>query len=544
MLQRFSTELRKKSIFQKLLLAFAVVVIIPLTFSFYVAQRTASDLIVYQNMVETINSLALVANSIDALQQRAYSLAFYVSNDESIRSMLREDYDDFFNVYNLPEQELRLRLFNRTNRFSRILNNLSFNMMDVRSYLTVAATNNQRYINWPYTGYFSQSFMQYGGTGMLGIWTSFEKNYVTSERVRFPYVWTVGKNIFDPIDRAWLGTFVISIPERSIASLLSSDGSHNRIVLDESNMIIASTKEEWLDQCFSVIYAGSFIRGSSGFFQAVDENGAVILISHVATRNLEIIDIKYYNYIVSQINVVRINLFLLNILSVVVFVAVAAFIARSIHLDIIKRNLESEKEKRDAELKVLQAQITPHFLFNTLNSIRWAAINNHTKKAADMTLALSSLLRMTIINVDEFIAIETEVTNLQNYVAIFRMRQAIDFTFEVDMPEELMSYKIPKLLFQPIVENSLIHGFEGMTQGCKISIVGKKMEDGVYISIADNGVGMTDEQKDEKSRVPKFSGIGIGNVNQRIKLNFGEEYGLKIESVQGKGTVVRLHLPK
>ena len=261
-------------------------------------------------------------------------------------------------------------------------------------------------------------------------------------------------------------------------------------------------------------------------------------------RNLEIVDIQYYDTIVGQINSVRLNILLLNLLAMSILIAIAVVILRSIHLDLLKRNLQNEKEKRDVELKALQAQVTPHFMFNTLNSIRWAAINNNPTKAADMTLALSSLLRMTISNEDKFITIDAELENLKNYVAIFQMRQAVDYILEIDIPEELKSYLIPKLLFQPIVENSLIHGFDGKVKDCIIRITGNISSGSVYITISDNGVGMNVDEKNIKPAEPKLSAIGIDNVDQRIKLNYGEEYGLVINSVIGEGTSVQLHLPQ
>ena len=137
-------------------------------------------------MSDTTNSLILVANSVDALLQRTYSMAFYVSNDENIRSMLREDFEDNNNG-NLSEQERRLRLLNRINRFGGIVNNLSFNMIDKRAYLTVFATDSQMYTNWSYTGVFSKVFSDNISTGEANIWTGFESNYVASDRNRLQY---------------------------------------------------------------------------------------------------------------------------------------------------------------------------------------------------------------------------------------------------------------------------------------------------------------------------------------------------------------------
>jgi len=513
---------QNKSIFKKLLITFALVVIIPQTFSFYIAQRTVSDLIVYQIMSETDSSLTLVANSIDTLLQRTYSMALYVSNNEDVQLMLIEAERDAFNFYGLEPHELLLRQLERINYFNRFINNLVFNMIEVRAYITII-TNNQQFINWTYTGQFSESYFRYMDGEINRIWTIFEPNYVSIDSRNLPYVWTVGKNIIDPITNTWQGAFLISIPEQSIANLLSADNLQTRIILDENNRIISSTRQDLLGVYFDTINQ--------------DSN---MLISHVPLRNWQIVDIKYYDVIANELNVARYNLLAIIILSMSAFAVVAAFIAKGISKPLEKRFMEDARAKREAELKALQAQISPHFLFNTLNCIRWAAFNKRNKKAADMTLALSNLLRMTIVNGSEFISLETEVANLFHYVAIFQMSQEKDFAFSTDIPHELKSYQIPKLLLQPLVENSLIHGLNDSIEKGKITVTAKKTEDNVCITIRDNGGGI-DKSKPRKGQ--KFSGIGVENVNERIKLNYGAEYGLKIESELGQGTTVCLILP-
>ena len=512
---------QNKSIFKKLLMTFALVVIIPQAVSYYIAQRTTSNLIIYQNIAETVNSLTLVANSIDSLLQRAYSMALYVNSNENIGQMLQEASSDASNIYALNPQALQLRKLERINQFNRIINNLAFNMIEVRSYITIVAEG-QMFINWTNTGEFSEKYLENKHSNR--IWFGFEPNYVSIDNRNLPYVWTIGKNIMDPVNNTWQGAFLISIPERSVSDLLSADDTQTRFILDENNNIIASTDPELLGENFNKIY----------------DNEAMI-VSQVPLRNWYIVDIKYYDSLINLLNVSRLNLLMLNVLSIGTFVFIAGFIARGISKPLEKRFMTDAKAKREAELKALQAQISPHFLFNTLNSIRWAAFNNNNKKAGDMTFALSNLLRMTIVNGEEFITLETEVENLHYYVNIFKLSQAIDFSFIAEISEELKSYPIPKLLLQPVVENSLIHGFNEDTENGVIIVKAEKLINEICISIEDNGTGMDINKTIKKGQ--KFSGIGVDNVNERIKMNFGSEYGLKIESEIGKGTVVKLMLP-
>lgn len=165
--------------------------------------------------------------------------------------------------------------------------------------------------------------------------------------------------------------------------------------------------------------------------------------------------------------------------------------------NLIQENKMKEKKKRDAEHKAMQAQISPHFLFNTLNTIRWASINNNTQKAADMVLFLSNLLHMTVAKEDEMITVEQETENLKNYVNILKMRHSKGFDLVIDIEDEIKKYKIPKLLLQPLVENAIIHGFDEIITGGIIQVKGSTVNGSiVVISVIDNSKGMDQSTKD------------------------------------------------
>ena len=183
-------------------------------------------------------------------------------------------------------------------------------------------------------------------------------------------------------------------------------------------------------------------------------------------------------------------------------------------------------------------------LFNTLNSIRWAAINNNNEKAANMVLSLVKLLRMIINKDGELITIENEIDNVNNYIAILQMRHSINISLQLNLDKDLKEYRIPRLLLQPIVENSIIHGAEDERIEIIIKIKVEKIQSECIILIEDNGNGFdTEKVNSEKVKNNKFSGIGLNNVNERIKLYFGESYGLEVKSEINKGTTVSINLP-
>ena len=207
-------------------------------------------------------------------------------------------------------------------------------------------------------------------------------------------------------------------------------------------------------------------------------------------------------------------------------------------------NIKKEQTaKRDAELKMLQAQINPHFLFNTLNSLKWTAMLSNNNTLCDGLEALSGLMKDTILNKDELVNIETELNNLDNYATIQRIRYGCSFSLIYDIEEELKKCLVLKFILQPIVENSIIHGIEDENSVIEIRVIVRKQDECLHITVEDNGRGFDMTETDFVRKNKRLSGIGITNVDERIKINYGDEYGLKVESRPGLGTNVLIRLP-
>ncbi|MCX7711720.1 MAG: sensor histidine kinase [Clostridia bacterium] len=208
-----------------------------------------------------------------------------------------------------------------------------------------------------------------------------------------------------------------------------------------------------------------------------------------------------------------------------------------------------EKQKRKAELKALQAQISPHFLSNTLNTVKWLAGVQKAENIENIITSLIQLLHVSMGKGGDYITIREEIEYIKNYINIqeFRYYNKFKVTFEIE--EEIMDYRILKFLLQPVVENSLIHGIEPMEGQGLIVVKGFRYEDCVKITVTDNGVGIPEEKLEnilninDNSNKSRFSGIGISNVNERIRMNFGDQFGLQIESVPNLYTTVEITLP-
>ena len=202
---------------------------------------------------------------------------------------------------------------------------------------------------------------------------------------------------------------------------------------------------------------------------------------------------------------------------------------------------------RKPELRALQAQINPHVLYNTLDSIAWMCEEGRTKDAVEMVNALARLFRISISKGHELIPVEKEVEHAKSYLQIQKFRYKNQFQYSFDVQESCLHYYCNKITLQPIIENAIYHGLNRMIDEGFIEI--KIFEDGgdVVFTVEDNGVGMTKEQCESilhKEVKGQTGGIGIKNVNDRVKIYFGEQYGMKIESELDEGTKVSIRMPK
>lgn len=216
---------------------------------------------------------------------------------------------------------------------------------------------------------------------------------------------------------------------------------------------------------------------------------------------------------------------------------------------LMERVRKEETELRKTELRALQAQINPHFLYNTLDSIQWMCEQGKTEDATKMVGALARLFRISISRGHELITIRDEVRHAQNYLVIQSYRYRNQFSYEFDVDPALEGYFCNKITIQPLIENAIYHGIDRMVDDGRITVAVKDAEDDpndIIITVADNGVGMTDEQCERvlhKERSDS-SGIGVKNVNDRLKIYFGERYGISIESELDVGTTVKVRIPK
>lgn len=207
------------------------------------------------------------------------------------------------------------------------------------------------------------------------------------------------------------------------------------------------------------------------------------------------------------------------------------------------------ESKRRSEFDTLQSQINPHFLYNTLDIIVWMIENEKQSEAVKVVTALARFFRISLSKGKSIIPVKDELEHVRNYLMIQHMRYKNKFTYDIEADEDVLELASLKLMLQPLVENAIYHGMEFMDGDGEILIKAWREGDDLYMSVGDNGLGMTQEQVENlfaaAEHVPsrRGSGIGVRNVNERIKLYFGKEYGLVIDSEPDEGTTVTAHLP-
>ncbi|WP_256760628.1 sensor histidine kinase [Cohnella sp. WQ 127256] len=333
------------------------------------------------------------------------------------------------------------------------------------------------------------------------------------------------------------------------------------------------------------------LHNSKAFYTQVDGRKTLVVSSYIRSADWYLIGLVPHSFLVSELSEMRGSLVFICLLILLLAGMLAMWIYFSIHgpmrsllqyanqirvgqletkigrishqdemgklTDTIDKMVEQlkaliyqvkseQQAKRDAELKMLQAQINPHFLFNTLNSLKWSAMMSGNDAVKQGIESLSELLRNTILVKEEFISLEMEIENLLHYATIQRIRYGDSFKLSCAMSDDdLFSFLVPKFILQPIVENSILHA--GSEDGRRVGIRVEGIKVGAFlkIKISDDGKGfdMNDVHARKSASHAKLSGIGIANVDERIRMHFGSACGLVTRSVVNEGTETVITLP-
>jgi two-component system sensor histidine kinase YesM len=214
--------------------------------------------------------------------------------------------------------------------------------------------------------------------------------------------------------------------------------------------------------------------------------------------------------------------------------------------ELINENYAKQLLLRETELKALQAQINPHLLYNTLESVNWLAKANKQDRISEMVEALAFLLRSTVSFEEQLIPLRKELDIVRSYVTIQKTRFDERLVFELDVPEELMNVQIPKLTLQPLVENAIHYALEPRVEPCRIAIIAREKDGALFLRVEDDGPGMTPDFLEllrNGQVTTRRQGIGLTNIQERIELTFGAPWGIELHSESGTGTSIHVCFP-
>lgn len=411
------------------------------------------------------------------------------------------------------------------------------------------------------------------------------------------YLLYFGKNILDGDD--YLGTVIFGLQEyfisKQINQLKISDES-TVLVVDEAGNLIVKSEDSNPESPFGDIgFLTEVMKNNSGSYSThIREKKHMVNFQTLAYFGWKVVAITPEDSIYRKMYFIRNTTFVLMILSFVLILASILIIRRSIvspiiHLSRLMKkvrqgNLEvasqivrsdeigilsdgfnsmvreirslieaikaDEQTKRELEFKVLQAQIKPHFLYNTLNSIKWMAEIKHEKNIVRAVTTLVKMMEYTMNERNTPVTLKQELEYIRSYLHLSNIRYGNNIDSEVEIEEELQEAGMPKLILQPIVENSVTHGLIRIQGRGRIRVSAIKTGPDLLITVEDNGIGM-EEQTAARLPDPKYirpksdkpGGMGLRNVNERLKIEYGDQYGLRLHSSPGNGTRVQILLP-
>jgi len=583
-LQKWSGQLSiRVKIISLMLLGIIGIGIVSFAISFF-AMRS----ILTQRICETNSStVETMASRIDEVFGNSTSAVVGISIDESIRSQVS-------NLYSEQETEV----IHAMNALRSSLSNYTYTIVNIPASIAMLTADGTMIYNGDSPGQSNIAFRQDVFRQYI---TRFSFQSISGQIPIKEYL----PNPLSPstddlvyciampmrsLDEAHTVIIMMLIHTRHMMPYLTAgdESWHTRVLTDANDQIVMSDDPALLGQNITDLTGGGMpangarTAGGDGY----------LFRRRLHSFNGTVYDLMDSSYIESELWTAARNLLLLDMAAMMVMVLVAtllsnsiirpivrlsermaereyASLARDTHLmggnevrvleysfDVMQENIrqlielnhQREQEKRRTEIKALQSQIRPHFLFNTLNTVRCAIQNHNSDKAESMILALSGLLRMTLVNGEELIPLWQELETLQYYQDIMSMRSSMHFTTVYQVEAGLEDYRIPKLLLQPLVENSILHGFRCRKKDGELCVAAATEADGVHIMIVDNGGALEEpppqpDSASRRKRTDSFSGIGLGNIRRRVQLYYGPGSQVRLYRFDDTHTAAELLLP-
>lgn len=575
---------RLNSIRNNVFFSILVFLIMPAIATFYVMDKPLEKVIERQIGKSAQDALTMINFNVGAFLGDMLQSAVNVSVNPDVKDLLRNP-----GAYSRYEK-LRIN--------DKVLNRL-FSSAFTKTYVTLFDLDG----NWLSTSYIEPSLLEaYTSSGwykdMLNkpfkhVWMFNDKHLLYKDRK--PII-TLAKTITDVQTAQNIGMIAFSVAEEDIRKYMA--GLEGQVyLLDRNGTIASSSAVETIGRNVSETVGLTEIgQGRSGQnIVQIDGRKMIVNYTTVGLNGWKIVQVVSYDTVFKEIFAIRQANFLIFLAIFAVFTIISLTISYGISkpLKLLKKRMqelenkgfhsalpvagpaeiaslietynkmvkeirmllqrvkEEYEQKEEMRFRALQAQINPHFVLNTLNNIKWMAYIRNDNEIGDMLSDLGGILEAGIGRGGSLIPLRQEIGYAENYLGLMKMKYREKLTYEIDVPEACRDQEAVKMMLQPIIENSLMHGIEPLNGGGRIEIGAKYDDRRFVLSVRDNGVGMTAGKLDDLLRQldagpaePPPERIGIKNVHDRLKLQYGDGYGLRIFSKPGEGTTVQLTLPE
>ena len=526
---------RFRSIRSAILSSYFLIVMVALAVFAMVALRYTEKTVLENAEEYSIQLIEQVNSDIDSYMDYLHNISVLIASDGDV-------HDYLFNE-KLTEAERRERFVRITRQFGTIMETRD----DIVN-IGIVGENDRYIIN---SGYFkvnenvemkSLPWVQkaYEKRGITVISSSHVQNLVDG---KYEWVITLGKALQNKMSRELEGLFFVDLNYSSISELCSgiSFGSKGYIyILDANGNLIYHPQQQLLYSGLKTEKIQEVLESRESSF--VTEDGKLYSISKSRETGWTVVGVSYKEELLKNKEETS---WIYLISAALIFIASLGMAYVLSYL--MEQNVEEQRQKRKSELRALQAQINPHFLYNTLDSIIWMAEWGKTKEVVLMTSSLAKLLRQSISNQNELVRVEEEVEYTRSYLTIQKMRYKDKLEYDIQVSPEVLGQKIPKLVLQPLVENAIYHGIKYKEGKGIVQIEGWIEQKELILRISDDGIGMTEEQLakifEKRETDIRKNGVGVLNVHERIQLYYGKDYGLRFSSTLGEGTVVEVRIP-
>ncbi|GIQ66572.1 hypothetical protein PACILC2_51400 [Paenibacillus cisolokensis] len=588
-------SLRQLSLRQKLIASSIICLLLPAAITLIVSSRNTEAVVKRHAIDNALGTLEVMDRYIVNTVNKMLYVSNYIQFDSEIGSILMQQW----NESRVGGEDRSVEHFLNARKITEKLENISF--PGEKTHITILLNDGTSYTNYSHLDYDPSRFFQEPWFGKLTelpsfatYWIGTHPSYLATDREKGKYLITIAKTIKSFSSEPY-GYLIVSLSEERISEFRAKIAEQEHMLLDSRGTILSHADTRRIGQPFS--HFRQLSDKDKATLITVNRKDYLLLHRKLPFSDWMLVSMVPYRAAVAQINTVQGTNFILQAVFFAVFLLILVTLVRQFTkpvyrlgrvvaqveagnlnirtriqggdeisrlghsfdrmLDRIEEMIRQvtleQSRKRKAELEMLQAQINPHFLFNVLNSIRMRIKLKGDDENAALISSLSSLLRMTINRNNEFVPLHEEVETVAHYFRLMNFRLAEPIVLKTDIAPDTALAEVPRFIIQPILENSLIHGFRDYPG--TVSISAWKQEDRLVLQVSDTGRGMDREELERlerklaKAAVPGeeaaegLSGIGLNNVFERLRLIYGQRFQYRIDSRPGEGTTITMQIP-